>query len=368
MARSTLFSFAVAAACAVSGWTLAAAPAHACTCTGQGGRVSWPRRDAENVPIDTPIVITRQDIQTGDPESVMFALVDENGEEIELTEVRRLPQLDLDCWAEEVVFLHPTEPLEPNATYTVTGNLLDSSFTTGDVLYEPRPFDAVLHYLHVDAGGGVIAGCTEGECDTAEIVLRVDGPTERPVWVAVRSEAHTMQENHVTLWPEEGWPSIGLRDFELQVQVAVPDAARCVEVAVLDIDGEELLREERCEPDECVVWGGRSRSTCGGPLFTNLDASRVHDAPCDAPRRILATDAGVPDYDRVVQTSSTSCAVSPRSRTPTGFIALFMLLALYGARRLRRRDERSDDEQAPPDHPHAAHRARRARPPTRALG
>jgi len=355
MQQGSLFSFLVATTAVLAWMQLEPAVAHACTCSGStGGYLSWPLGDADDVPLDTPVVITRYDLVNGDPESVDFALVDEAGEEIELREVSRLPQLDRYCWAREIVFMRPAEPLEPGTTYTVrVGRPPHESFTTGAESFVAQQLEPTLEYLYVGSPRGSVGvspsggslDCDKGQCNLAEVRLHFDGPTQRPVWIAVRSQAHADQENRKRFWPERAEPEAGVNRFAVQLSVALAEDSRCVEIAVIGVDGEPLFQDERCEPDECVIWGSRGFSTCGSPAFSSLDVTRVAGTSCEAPLRLRQAEDGGPVYpdgtNYHASKTSTSCSASPAARSRRGLATLGILLALYSLRRLAPRRPRS---------------------------
>jgi len=283
LARSALLFGVIAAWAAFD-----AKAAQACSCTGDGAAVLWPRDGATDVPLDTPIVIERSS-STGQPEETNFEIVDEDGYGFALRDEIRLSQVDAECWASETRFLKPEEPLLPNTVYTLSVGR-GISFTTGTTRAIPHTqAPPRVEYLHVAEPE---PGCDGMFCgDLAEVRVDFGAPVTEPVWLMLRSTAQAHNENRFMFEPASWWPD----DEDVsakQLSVMLGEGSTCIDLAILRLDGSVLLNDELCDPDACVVYAGRGHSTCGGPPFSSLDMSRLSDADCAAPPLLQTDDDG----------------------------------------------------------------------------
>lgn len=297
--------FAVAASVAlasVSMWSLPA-PAKACDCASIYAYLVWPRDGAVDVPRDTPIVIERQNFY-GPTSALQPVLEDDEGNAIELEEVRVLPSLGVACFFPETVFLRPTAPLAAGARFTLRIEADHSDpdagvpedfesrttdFSVGEGMFEPSSEDPSVTYLNV----GGTSECTEEPCELAEVLVELGEEASMPYWLEVDSNA---ERDNAT----RGMVALSfdprLRD-SVQVSVMVPSTDRCVHLALYALDGTALVDEERCAPDECALSDSWTYSDCGGPPSTSLDSRLVRGTSCEDPEVFdpMASDAGTHD-------------------------------------------------------------------------
>jgi hypothetical protein len=331
-------SLAVAAAM-MAGALLAPSPARACQCPSIGGSVIWPKSDATDVPIDTPLVVSRFNYR-GTTDEIGYVLTDADDNEISLTEVNRLAPAYEGCGAEETLFLHSEQPLEPNTHYTLaikadfaTDGRLDRSFTTGTAHFSPEgAIDATLLYLDI----GPTRSCTGAFCTHLAMAhLDVGVEPTVPRWVVLESKAAEGGFARNAFWPQDWFPGArGGSTSETTVAVAPDDP--CIEVSVNGIEGAALYEERRCEPDRCALSDERSGSTCGEPLTSRVDATRVPDGSCDDPP-VLTLKAGggivYPDATADARVGGGTCSVAAGTRRGGGWLLLLLFTAALGLRR-----------------------------------
>lgn len=158
--------------------------------------------------------------------------------------------------------------------------------------YERKARSPEWTYLHV---GSATECSTEWTCNIAELRVELDEPTQEPLWLIVESNA--ADDNKTVFmftpdaWFESSEPS--LYDTVARVSVVLPEADRCVRVALYDADGTSILDEELCEPDLCAIYGIVGVSTCGEPPSSGLDVTRLMNATsCDDPIVVEHGNAG----------------------------------------------------------------------------
>jgi len=285
---------------------IAAAPARACSCEDTSGALLWPRGDAIDVPVDTPIVVQRRSF-SADPSSIPIRLMDAQGDEVELTETRRLEQLEPECWAEQTVFLRPAEPLAASATYSViVGQGAARSFTTGSGSRRPPNYPLPsVRYAHVGPDGE----CPDhtGWCNIAEVQVSFAAPIPDGLWLVLRSHADKDNENRWVFASPE-WDGL---DPSPQLSVVLPSDDRCVELTLYGADGSVAHERELCEPDTCVLFANRGSSSCGEPPSSSLNVDRLPRGNCDAPITIQDGSQGPVYPDPVPELRDDAGAVSP---------------------------------------------------------
>jgi hypothetical protein len=249
----------------------------ACTCPNSGAAAVWPKDGAADVPIDTPFVLWRYNLESS-TDGIPYALTHEGGDTIPLRVTERLPAAFEGCGAVETLFLQPESPLEPGTRYTLevgAESRFGSSFTTGAGTFVPEPLmDVELQYLLVQP-----PDCSGSDCPAlAEARVDLGGRPQTPRWFVLESASAEDGRNAFTFWPDD----LSLSG-SWQLSVASPAGTRCIDVRVYGLEGVPLFEEHRCEPDRCALFDRWGHSTCGGPPYSGVDASHVPDRTCDDP-------------------------------------------------------------------------------------
>ena len=279
----------------------------ACECSrGPTGAVRWPIDGATDVATDTPIVVWRYYLD-GRTEDVGVSLTSADGVAVELNEVLRLPPPWQGCGKGEQLFLRPAWALHSDTTYKLTISTgstqsVAATFTVGersfehDVAVDPVGPDVQYLIAYKDETC-VQAGCA----DVGELLIDLGGPPQRPLWLVVKSSADTNGTNDWVFWPD-GWFEESIVEPEsrhkTQLSLALPADDACVELQLYGVEGRSLYHERRCSPDLCAIVSSPGASSCGGPPFSGVDASRIaaeschpRGAPTDDDRDAMAPSA-----------------------------------------------------------------------------
>ena len=342
------------------------------TCAGgSAGFVIWPRADASDVPIDTPIVVAayQTDVNTKPIETTLAA---SDGSPVALVEVKQLPPPWLGCGAAETVFLRPEQPLRSGETYTLSvavgdkGPVNRSMFQVGAKTHvaeaELRPD---ITYLKVFTR----PECVREACDDfANLRVDLGQAPPRPLWLRVKG-SHAPPNTHGWTFYPMGWSVQGDQFPELlsAIQLSVPLAAAdsCVDMQIYGVEGRALLEERLCEPDRCAVYSILAgTNTAGVPGGSPLDVRDVPDGSCadppvlpsDPAGQVVSVDAGMdsgvldPDLQKDAaaprdsskkplanprRSAANGCSVSQgaASTSASGVLTVLALLALWLRRR-----------------------------------
>jgi hypothetical protein len=254
--------------------------AWACSCPDRAALSMWPPDGALDVPIDTPLVISRYDL-SGSADSIGYALIDADGREVALEETGRLPAAYAGCGASETVFLRPSQPLAAHAQYTLAiaadvdpGHEFGASFTTSDALFQSEPEAlATLDYVLV----------TDPDCDgthcvrLAEASFGLSDTRVAPLWLELQSAADAHGHNALVLTePDDDGAVPG------QLSVVLPPSDDCIDVRLYGIEGVALFQERRCQPDRCAQTDTLTFNSCGGPPFSGVVATETDPGKCAA--------------------------------------------------------------------------------------
>jgi hypothetical protein len=311
----------------------------ACMCSDRQLGISWPRAGASDVSLDAPLVVAAFKL-----DHVDAALLADDGSTIELIERRRLEAGRFECSSLSFSFLAPNTPLAPNTHYSFSvkndspgvplagGRLPQSfnqtvSFTTGMELRRSGQATVQMHVFGAEV--------------EAERLLEV--------YVATDSREPTFA---VANGDDNG---LVTRDFDPVLIDERPyhvslGAVECAEVTIVDVAGQIILSEERCQPNKCGRAGSVSH-VCEEELSPDLvwtDWVALPDG-CDASevdsRAGVTTATGravgtTPSGNRELQTRSDAdmgngCGLAASS---SGGIWSLGLLALVVTVQRRRRE------------------------------
>ena len=141
------------------------------------------------------------------------------------------------------------------------------------------------------------------------MLVRLIDVGERPYWLEVESSAAGPYHRSGGPLPALVDPVDAARSVLTSVGLPLDDP--CVAVRVYDVEGNEVVDAQRCEPDHCADVAAFPGNDCGPPVYWGFDASNVPQGSCDeAP---VAPDSGVDEQPADAAAAEESPSASERN-------------------------------------------------------
>jgi hypothetical protein len=295
--------------------------AHACSCVEQSVSLAWPRNGEQDVPLGS--ALTLLDGAVGSLPRILEA---EDGSIIALEADRKL-SLDSIC-SPGVLFMRPSEQLQPNTTYRVAMTTEDGStdgisFTTetSNAVAIEVPAVEVHPYLLTRA-----APCVSGRCGS-RVELRVTvgavAQHDLPTWLTISVSGN---DDPLALRTQRlnGVP----REFYLSMNSTLD--APCITYEVIDASGRVRKQEKVCEAEKCAEYSAEfTESNDGCSTYTSAYGAELWDligkGSCAAPP--LVEERRGAGHLRYAFADDDGCSVHGNDFCEGRFFAMLILAA-----------------------------------------